>query len=87
MDISMAEGIAALAVAFGTIITVLVEKLRRDNNRDHGIVRQILKDIHHDVDDVRTDVREVRGQINNHMEWHADQAVKPKRGRPRKTED
>jgi len=85
----MAEGIAALAVAFGTIITVLVEKTRRDNNRDHGIVRELLNDIHGDVEDVKTDMREVRGQVNDHMKWHAessDVTPEPKRrGRPKKS--
>lgn len=86
MDISMAEGVAALAVAFGTIITVLVEKTRRDNNRDHGIVRDILKEIHDDVEDVRSDMKDVRGRLSDHIEWHAGQQSpeQKRRGRPRK---
>lgn len=89
MDVSMGEALAAVGVLFATVLTVLIEKLRRDNNRDHGVVREMLKDIHGDVEHVRDDVKDVSSRLQDHITWHAgDTAAKPapkKRGRPRKS--
>jgi len=82
-ETEMTELAAALGVLGATIITVLVEKLRRDNQRDHAIVEGMLKTIHKDVDEVKDDVKNVSGRLADHMEWHAGQAPK-KRGRPPK---
>ena len=82
----MTELAAALGVLGATIITVLVEKLRRDNKRDHAVVEGMLKNINRDVHEVKVDVKDVSGRLTDHIEWHAGQAPK-KRGRPRKTED
>ncbi|GEM_PF-3259463 len=81
----MTELAAALGVLGATIITVLVEKLRRDNKRDHAIVEGMLKSIDRDVHEVKIDVKQVSGRLSDHIEWHVDQAPK-KRGRPKKNE-
>ena len=79
----MTELAAALGVLGATIITVLVEKLRRDNKRDHAIVEGMLKNIDREVHEVKVDVKDVSGRLADHIEWHAGQAPK-KRGRPKK---
>jgi len=79
----MTELAAALGVLGATVITVLIEKLRRDNKRDHAIVEGMLKSIDRDVHEVKVDVKDVSGRLTDHIEWHAGQAPK-KRGRPKK---
>ena len=79
----MTELAAALGVLGATVITVLVEKLRRDNKRDHAIVEGLLKNIDRDVHEVKVDVKQVSGRLTDHIEWHAGQEPK-KRGRPPK---
>jgi len=80
----MTELAAALGVLGATIITVLVEKLRRDNKRDHAIVEGMLKNIDRDVHEVKIDVKQVSGRLADHMEWHAPKEAPKKRGRPKK---
>lgn len=80
----MTELAAALGVLGVTIITVLVEKLRRDNQRDHAIVEGMLKNINRDVHEVKVDVKEVSGRLTDHIEWHATSEAPKKRGRPPK---
>ena len=88
MDISTTDAIAAIAIALGTVITVLVERFRRESNKDHNVVKELLTDIHSDVSDVRVQVGEVRGRLNDHIEWHMNrhsEAEQPKRRRSPKT--
>ena len=80
----MTELAAALGVLGATIITVLVEKLRRDNKRDHAIVEGMLKSIDRDVHEVKVDVKQVSGRLTDHIEWHATKEAPKKRGRPPK---
>ena len=82
-ETAMTELAAALGVLGATVITVLVEKLRRDNKRDHAIVEGLLKNIDRDVHEVKVDVKQVSGRLTDHIEWHAGQEPK-KRGRPPK---
>lgn len=80
----MAELAAALGILGATIITVLVEKFRRENRDDHAAVMNVLKGIHNDVEEVRDDVKDVRGRLSDHIEWHATKEAPKKRGRPAK---
>lgn len=80
----MTELAAALGVFGATIITVLVEKVRRDNNRDHAVVRSLLENLRGDVGEVKGDVKDVSGRLNDHIQWHATQEAPKKRGRPAK---
>jgi hypothetical protein len=83
-ETEMTELAAALGVFGATIITVLVEKLRRDNKRDHAVVEGMLKNINRDVHEVKVDVKDVSGRLADHIEWHATSEAPKKRGRPPK---
>lgn len=88
MDIGAQEGFIALAVAVIGLLTALVEKTRRENNRDHAFVRERLDDIKEyvtdmrgdikdDVKDVKSDLKDLRTDFNEHIVSHTE--VKPKR--------
>ena len=51
-------------IAPGGISTVVLEKFRRQNNRDHATNLFLLRKIDNKVD--RLD-----GRLDDHMEWHA----------------
>jgi gas vesicle protein len=81
MDIGAQEGFIALAVAVIGLLTALVEKTRRENNRDHAFVRERLTDIKDyvtemrtdikdDVKDVKSDLKELRSDLNDHLTNH-----------------
>lgn len=79
MQINLQSVIMALALLIATVLTMLIEKLRKENKRDHGYVRSRLDDIHQDVKEVNT-------RLNNHIEWHMDAnqgAPAPRRPRKR----
>ena len=59
------EALIGFAVAVIGLLTALVEKSRRENVRDHGMVRDRL-------DDIKLDVREVRSVLTGHLEAHAE---------------
>jgi len=80
----MAELAVALGVLGATIITVLVERFRRENRDDHAAVMNILFGIRNDVEEVHEDMKDVRGRLSDHIEWHATQQAPKKRGRPKK---
>lgn len=91
MDIGAQEGFIALAVAVVGLLTALVEKTRRENNRDHAFVRERLddikeyvsdmrSDIKEDVKDVKSDLKELRSDFNEHIvSHHADGKSAPKK--------
>lgn len=84
MDISTTDAIAALAIALGTVITVLVERFRRESNKDHNEVKDLLNGISSNVTDVRDQVSDVRSRLNDHIDWHMNrhpEAETPKRRR------
>lgn len=81
MDIGAQEGFIALAVAVIGLLTALVEKTRRENNRDHAFVRERLddikdyvtdmrSDIKDDVKDVKADLKDLRTDFNEHVVSH-----------------
>lgn len=85
MEFGLQEGLIALAVAVIGFMTALVEKSRRENTRDHAMVRERLDDLKGDIrhldDKVDEGFRMVHGRVDDHLAAHADM---PKRGRPRK---
>ena len=85
MDVGVQEGLITLAIAVVGLLSVLVEKTRRDNNRDHATVRDRLDDIKDDMrhldDKIDEGFRMVHGRVDDHLAAHADM---PKRGRPKK---
>lgn len=85
MEFGFQEGLIALAVAVIGLMTALVEKSRRENTRDHAMVRDRLDDLKGDIrhldDKVDEGFRMVHGRVDDHLAAHAEM---PKRGRPRK---
>ena len=85
MDVGIQEGLITLAIAVVGLLSVLVEKTRRDNNRDHATVRDRLDDLKGDMrhldDKIDEGFRMVHGRVDDHLASHAEI---PKRGRPRK---
>lgn len=46
----------------GFLIKALFE-FRKENRHDHNVVMDAIKDL-------KTDVREVKGDLHNHVQWH-----------------
>jgi len=95
MDIGIQEGLIGLATAVILLLTGLIEKSRRENVRDHAMVRDRLDELKTDVRDVRDDlktdikdvrdelkrdVRDVRNDFADHLKAHADTET-PRRNR------
>ena len=60
---------AAVTGAF-SILALLIEKGRRDNNRDHGVVKERLDAIREDIRDIDSDVDYIAGKLDSHIEEH-----------------
>lgn len=58
--------ILALVLGPGGIIVALIEKTRRENNRDHARNSEILKKIDDKVD-------KIDKRMDDHITWHLDQ--------------
>lgn len=52
-------------LAPGGVLTVLLERLRRENNRDHNRNSELLQTIDRKVDGVSD-------RIDDHVRWHLD---------------
>jgi hypothetical protein len=50
-------------LAPGGVITVLLERLRRENNRDHNRNSELLRTIDRKVDGVSE-------RVDDHVQWH-----------------
>lgn len=77
MDVSFQSVVMAVALFVATILTVLIEKLRKENRRDHGYVRDALEGIHEDV-------KQVNNRLEKHIDWHLDAVEEPLPKRSRK---
>lgn len=51
-------------LAPGGIITILLERVRRENNRDHNRNSELLQQIDGKVD-------KIDERLDSHMDWHA----------------
>lgn len=64
----------AIIVAFiglvGSILVVLVEKGRKENARDHGIVANKLEKIKSAIEDIDSDVAHIEAKLDNHLSDH-----------------
>jgi len=58
-------GLLALVLAPGGIIVGLVERTRRQNNRDHAQNMDVLRSIDKKVD-------KIDERLDHHIEWHLD---------------
>ena len=56
--------IVLAVLAPGGVLTVLIERMRRENNRDHGRNAQILNRI-------VSKVEKLDDRLNDHIDWHA----------------
>ena len=58
-------GILATVLAPGGLIALLIEKTRRENNRDHDRNSKMLQSIDTKVD-------KIDQRLDHHIEWHLD---------------
>ncbi|NDC89314.1 MAG: hypothetical protein EB075_11030 [Bacteroidetes bacterium] len=58
-------GILATVLAPGGLLALLIEKTRRENNRDHDRNSKMLKSIDTKVD-------KIDQRLDHHIEWHLD---------------
>lgn len=76
------EGIiVACIAAVGGIIVAVIQKFRNENRRDHGSVMDRLDLI---SSDIRSDIRQVRGDLTSHINGPAHGAPNPPAKLPRK---
>ena len=62
--------IVALIGVVGTVLAIMVEKGRKENSRDHGIVADKLETIKSAIEDIDTDVAHIEAKIDNHLDDH-----------------
>lgn len=62
--------IVALIGVVGSILAILVEKGRKENARDHGIVADKLETIKSALDDIDSDVAHIESKLDNHLSDH-----------------
>lgn len=60
--------VLAVLAPSGVLVTLL-EKMRRENNRDHSQNSELLKTVDRKVDGVAE-------RMNDHIEWHLDHKEK-----------
>jgi len=58
------SAILLAVVAPGGVLVALIEKMRRENNRDHGRNAHMLRQIDSKVD-------KIDGRLDSHIDWHA----------------
>lgn len=77
------RALGGVLVALFTLITVLVEKTRRQNARDHSVVfehlnmikdnvEHVREDLREDVRDIKADIRDLRVEFHDHLFHHHD---------------
>ncbi len=69
--------IVAVIAAVGAVLAALVQKSRKENKDDHGVVAGLINDVkdellhlHHKIDHVDQQVDKVDDQMHDHMMWH-----------------
>ena len=58
-------GVLATVLAPGGMLAVLIERTRRENNRDHARNSEVLQSIDRKVD-------KIDERLDHHIEWHLD---------------
>lgn len=61
---------AAVTGAF-SVLVLLIEKGRKENVRDHGLVKQTLDAIREDISDLDSDISVLEHKIDAHINDHA----------------
>ena len=69
--------VVAVIAAVGGVLAALVQKSRKENKTDHGVVAGLINDVkdellhlHHKIDHVDSQVDKVDDQMQDHMMWH-----------------
>jgi hypothetical protein len=62
--------IVALIGVVGSVLVVLVEKGRKENARDHGVVADKLEIIKVTLEDIDSDVAHIESKLDNHLSDH-----------------
>ena len=65
MNVELVIGVAVAIIAPGGIIVSLIERGRRENNRDHAKNMELLNQIDGKVD-------KIDERLDHHIEWHLD---------------
>lgn len=65
MNVELWVGIAVAIIAPGGVLVTLIEKTRRENNRDHAKNAELLTKIDGKVD-------KIDERLDHHIEWHLD---------------
>jgi hypothetical protein len=65
MNVELVLGVAVAIIAPGGIIVTLIERTRRENNRDHAKNSELLQQIDGKVD-------KIDERLDHHIEWHLD---------------
>jgi hypothetical protein len=58
-------GVVATILAPGGLLALLIERTRRENNRDHAKNSVLLQKIDNKID-------KVGDRLNEHIDWHLD---------------
>lgn len=61
---------AIVTGAFG-LLMIMIEKGRRENNRDHGFVQEKLDSLKEDIKDIDEDVAHIEAKLDTHIRDHA----------------
>ena len=62
--------VAVITGCFGILIA-LVQKSRKENTRDHGIVAERLESLREDIHDIDADIAVIEAKIDGHINDHA----------------
>lgn len=72
--------IVALIGVVGSVLVVLVEKGRKENARDHGIVANKLEIIKNTLEDIDSDVAHIESKLDDHLSDHVQVGIGAFRG-------
>jgi peptidoglycan hydrolase CwlO-like protein len=72
MDVGAASIIVAIVTTVGTITVAYMNKVHKDNRKDHAYVVGTIKEMHTDVKDVKQDIQEVKIDVGVLKERQAD---------------
>jgi hypothetical protein len=74
MDSGWAYIWAASITTLGGVIAGLIQRFRKENKKDHGIVRDTLssfkEEIKEDLNEIKSDFKDVNKKLDNHIDWH-----------------
>jgi len=70
--VNIVLAIVLAAIAPGGILVVLIERTRRENNRDHERNSTLLRTIDSKVDELSHAVEKVDDRLDEHIVWHIE---------------